>query len=561
MLTDNHEKTLKLRWKVRSRVPIRRRLAANLGIIVLEVLLASCSMEELSNGVHPTTNGAIAFQVNSSAAKILVPNLDMTIATYAFTGTGPDGATFSAATSGAAYTASNLVQGSWSVTVNGLNAAGTVIDTGAASVNVVTGQTATINITVAPIVGNGTLSVSLAWPAALVSVPQISASLTSTAGVVTPLSFSTPASGTSTYTGTVANGYYTLSIQLLDSGQLVMGSVEIARIVTGQTTTGTYTYTSINDPQAGSIIVNITPAITNPIPLTVTGSVASVATGTPVNLTASVPAGNTVTYVWYVNGASVGMGSTFALNTATAPLPAGSYRVDCIAFSTNGQSGGDSTFFMNVSPAASAMTFTFIASVATAGNNSGTSLNAPSPLNVLAGDLLVAICSSESATTLTIDDGSGGNTFNMLAQSSSVSGNAKVYQNLCYVLSAMAKSAMTPVLHCSPGANYTDFIVMQFRPSGAITFDAGPAAGTGNSASARSGNITTTGTNELVIGGSSSFGNPYSGQKIGGVPAAGWVNSHYASLWYSTFSAAQTQINAAATSPNTVWCADIMAFK
>ena len=345
MQTYKHEKT-----------PSRHRAsnqAACLGIILLVALLASCNMPGFMNSGRPSASGAIAFQINASAAKILVPSLDMNIATYAYTGTGPNGATFSAAASATAYTASNLVQGSWSVAVNGLNAAGTVIDTGTASVSVVTGQTATVNITVAPVVGNGTLSVTLTWPAALVSVPQITAFLTSTAGVPTPLSFSTPANGTSTYAGTVKNGYYTLSIQLLDNGQLVMGSVEIARIVTGQTTTGTYNYTSINVGK-GSIIVNITPAITNPIPVTVSGAVATVATGTPVNLSASVPAGNTVTYVWYVNGASVATGATFALNTATSPLSVGSYRVDCIALSTNGQNGGDSTFFMNVTATTSA---------------------------------------------------------------------------------------------------------------------------------------------------------------------------------------------------------------
>ncbi len=553
MRTHQHEKT-----------PWQRRVRsiAFTGIILLAALLASCNMPGALNSGQPSTGGAITFQINASASKILVPSLDMNIATYTFTGTGPNGATFSAASSGAAYTASNLVQGSWSVTVNGLNVAGTVIDTGTASVNVVTGQTATINIIVAPIVGNGTLSVALAWPAALVSVPQITASLTSTAGAMTPLSFSTPANGASTYSGTVANGYYTLSIQLLDNGKLVMGSVEIARIVTGQTTTGTYNYTSINDPQAGSIIVNITPAITNPIPVTVTGSVTSVATGTPVNLAASVPAGNTVTYVWYVNGASVGIGSSFALNTATAPLPAGSYRVDCVAFSTNGQNGGDSTFFMNVTPATLSLAFTFIASVASTGNNSGLSLNAPSSLNVQPGDLLVAVCSSESLTGLTIDDGSGGNAFTMLAQSS-VSG--QVYQNLGYVLSATANSAMTPVLHCSPSANYIDFIVMQFRPTGTVIFDAGPTAGTGSGTSAQSGNISTTGTSELIIGGSSTYGNPasgsYSSQKIAGVAAAGAVNSYYGSLWYGTVTTTQTGISATTTSPNASWCADIMAFK
>lgn len=562
MQTYKHEKTRSLQSRVRSLLSTSLSLAAHLGIILPAILLATCNLAEPLNSGHPSTGGAIAFQVNASAGRILVPSLDMTIASYSYVGTGPTNATFSATATATGYTASNLVQGSWSVTVNGLNAAGTVIGTGTASVSVVTGQTATVSIIVAPIVGNGTLTVTLTWPVALVSVPQITASLTSTAGTVTPLAFSTPANGTSTYTGTVANGYYTLSIQLLNNGQLVMGSVDIARIVTGQTTTGTYNYTSVNVGN-GSIIVNITPAITNPIPVTVTGAVATVLTGTPMNLSASVPAGNTVTYVWYVNGTSVGTGATFALNTAMSPLSVGIYRVDCVAFSTNGQNGGDSTFVVNVTPATSAMVFTFIGSVASTGNNnSGTSLNAPSSLNVLAGDLLVAICSSESPTTLIIDDGSGGNTFTTLAQSS-VSG--QVYQNLGYVLRAAANSAMTPVLHCSPSANCIDFIVMQFRPTGAVTFDAGPSAGTGNSTSAQSGNITTTGTNELVIGGSSSFGNAasgyYSSQKIAGIAAVGIVNSYYASLWYRTFSTAQTGIDATSTSPNATWCADIMAFK
>ena len=322
------------------------------GVLFSLIFLGSCSMPGLTNAGHPSTGGAIEFQVNASDARILVPTLDMNIATYTYTGIGPGNATFSATATATGYTASNLVEGSWSVTVNGLNAAGTVIDTGTGSVNVVTGQTATISIIVAPLVGSGTLAVTLTWPVALVSLPQINASLTSTTGVVTPLAFSAPANGTSTYTGAVKNGYYTLSIQLLDNGQLVMGSVEIARIVTGKQRPAPTTTPAINVGK-GSIIVNITPAITNPIPVTVTGQVATVATGTPMNLSASVPAGNTVTYVWYVNGASVGTGATFALNTATSPLPAGSYRIDCLAFSTNGQNGGDSTFFVNVTAATS----------------------------------------------------------------------------------------------------------------------------------------------------------------------------------------------------------------
>ena len=115
-----------------------------------------------------------------------MPNLDMNIASYTFEGTGPNGATFSSVAAAPTYTVSNLVQGSWSVTANGLNAAGTVIGTGTASVSVVTGQTATVNILVAPIVGNGTLTVALSWPAALVSIPQITEIVTTDTVYIPP---------------------------------------------------------------------------------------------------------------------------------------------------------------------------------------------------------------------------------------------------------------------------------------------------------------------------------------------------------------------------------------
>jgi len=332
------------------RLSRRLRIAACVGMALVAAFLGSCNIARLlSDG------GAIAFRIDAAAAKsarILLPSIDMTVASYSYAGAGPGGVTFSAKSSNLTYTASNLVQGSWSVTVNALNAAGTVVGTGTGSVRVVTGQTATANIAVVPISGNGTLSVALTWPAALVSIPQVKATLTSSTGAVTTLAFSAPSSGTSSYTGSVANGYYTLAIQLLDNGQLVTGSVEIARIVAGQTTAGTYNYSSINVGQ-GSIIVNITPALSNPIPVTLTGTVATVATATPVNLTASVPAGSTVTYVWYVNGTSVGTGASYALNTASSPLAPGSYRIDCAAFSTNGQNAGDATFFVNVTAAVS----------------------------------------------------------------------------------------------------------------------------------------------------------------------------------------------------------------
>jgi hypothetical protein len=134
---------------------------------------------------------------------------------------------------------------------------------------------------------------------------------------------------------------------MLNSGH---SSIAVNGITTGNASVDLNVVSSIHKKGKGSILANITAAITDPILVTVTGAIATVATATAVNLSASVPAGNTVTYVWYVNGASVGTGVTYTLNTATSPLSPGDYRVDCVALSADGQYGGDSTFFMNVTP-------------------------------------------------------------------------------------------------------------------------------------------------------------------------------------------------------------------
>ena len=135
------------------------------------------------------------------------------------------------------------------------------------------------------------------------------------------------------------NGYYTLTIQLFDGSTLVMGAVDVVEIVQGQTTSGTYAFSTVNNK--GTIAVNITPNPLNPLIVTMSGQQATVSSGTPVTLSATVPAGTgNVTYAWYVNGVSQALGSSFTLNSSTSPLSTGSYRVDVTAFTANGAQGG-----------------------------------------------------------------------------------------------------------------------------------------------------------------------------------------------------------------------------
>ena len=272
------------------------------------LLLAACP-----NPVSSSRGGVLTVSVNNNInARTLLPPIDMNAASFTVSGTGPGTATFSQTTRGAPVTLDGLAFGAWSVTVSALNSAGTLIGSGQATVTVHTGQTATVNITVVPLTGNGNLDLTVSWTASLESA-SILASLTPAVGPSTPLSFSVTGSTAGYSSTTIPSGYQTLMVQLLDSGIPVMGAVEVVRIVAGQTTTGSYTFANVNQP-GGSVQVNITPEMADPIPVSISGVPATVNVGGSLTATASVSDGTAnPTYVWYLNGVSVGMGPSYTL--------------------------------------------------------------------------------------------------------------------------------------------------------------------------------------------------------------------------------------------------------
>jgi hypothetical protein len=273
----------------------------------------------------------------------------MTPASYTISGTGPNSATFTQTITGTSTTVASLAFGSWTITVNAYNSdtTPTLIGSGSTTATVNTGETTTVAITVTPLTGTGALDLTVNWTASQVQSPSISASLTPFSGTETLNSF-TLGSGTATSNTTgLATGYSTLALSLKDNNVAEMGAVEVVRIVKGQTTSGAYTL-DVNQA-GGSILVNITPNMENPLAVAIAGAGSStVAHGTTETLTASVTgySGN-VTYVWYVNGQSVGTGSTYPLNVVSSNPNANgqtyTYRIDVTAFSSDGSQAGSAT--------------------------------------------------------------------------------------------------------------------------------------------------------------------------------------------------------------------------
>ena len=186
------------------------------------------------------------------------------------------GRTFSRTTTSPSVTIEGLAFGPWTVTALAKNAGNTVIGQGTGSVVVHTGVVSPLAITVLPLPGNGTLALAVTWIVADVPTPSIDAQLLPSVGSAIPLAF-VMGTGSATFSSSsIAAGDYTLSLKLLDNGVLVMGAVEVVRIVAGQTTSGSFDFTQVN-LGTGDIAVTITPAMNAPLAVTMTGQLAALA--------------------------------------------------------------------------------------------------------------------------------------------------------------------------------------------------------------------------------------------------------------------------------------------
>ena len=253
-----------------------------------------------------------------SASKSLLPSLDMTPASYTIKGYGPAGASFTQKVTGTSATISNLVAGAWSIIVEAYNgdASPTLIGSGTGTVAVTAGKTESLEITVIPLSGDGSLSLTVSWPSGVLSSgPSIEASLTpTTGGSAQSLSFTIIADNSASYSSDFIAGYYTLSLCLKDGGVVVGGKTDSVRIIAGQTTTGSYTFSSVNNPGTISgVSLTITPSLADPYLVSITGGESTIMTGTTLNLTASVSnadASEEIEYAWYVNGVDQGVSSS-----------------------------------------------------------------------------------------------------------------------------------------------------------------------------------------------------------------------------------------------------------
>ena len=210
------------------------------------------------------------------------------------------------------------------------------------------------------------------------------------------------------------------------------------------------------------------------------------------------------------------------------------------------------------------MGFSYIGGSSNENTASGTTLDCAAALNVAAGDVLVCfVCYEGGATTYAVASVSGApaNAFTFDAGDEMAN---NVFGQMGYLLSAAADAAATFRCTWTAARTWRRFFVMQFRPdAGDVVTKDTSSSGTGMSNAANSGNITTTGTDEIACGASDLFNaGATSNEQINATAADGVLRQGPASIWYrlliATFAGgAATATEAASDS----WICGVIALK
>lgn len=204
------------------------------------------------------------------------------------------------------------------------------------------------------------------------------------------------------------------------------------------------------------------------------------------------------------------------------------------------------------------MSFSFIKAVSNSNDAAGTTLDTSASLNVAVGDLLVAWCTNESGSTtrsIAKNSGSPANNFSFDAGDAINHTDGALSGQFGYLLSAAADATATFRL-TTTSKDIRRVIIAQYRPDAGATVTKDKSANSATNASgisAVSGNVTTTGTDEVAVGGygqdsgatlSSMAINAIAATEPTGSPIPAGAGSH---LWYRLLLATFAGGNASGT--------------
>jgi hypothetical protein len=203
------------------------------------------------------------------------------------------------------------------------------------------------------------------------------------------------------------------------------------------------------------------------------------------------------------------------------------------------------------------MSFTLVNSNSTFGAAGATTV-ATTVTGVGAGNLVVIYTGNNQPATMTVDDG-GSDT---PTQDTINTGSGSVRTQFHYILSSVASGSVTYTCTFDVSASNRLIMVYVFSYTGTCTFDQANRDGAASSPPVASGNITTTGTDEMCFGGLYSEGNQdMTALQINGTNVTAQVDNDRGTLSYLAFGSTFTGQFTANQAVTSRWNAGLIAFK
>jgi 6-phosphogluconolactonase (cycloisomerase 2 family) len=283
-----------------------------------------------------------------SFGRTVGPELEMSVASVEFSGTGPGGAVFSFTTEEDSVYAAGIRPGVWAVRAIGRNAAGTEVVRGEASLEAVPFQENGCEIVLRPLDGTGSLQIAVSWEDGALYRPEVTGSLLPVTGdPLTPV-FTVDGAAAAASVPQLDAGYYLLTVGVFDGGSRVGGFTEIVRILAEYPTL--VSVSLAYDTSEISISLGCRVELDNPIPLVIDGPTYTVVAGDSLSFACVVPADTGVQspcpVSWYLNGEPYAeTDGSLVLDTAEFPR---FNRLDAAVFSRTGTRSGSASFEFTV---------------------------------------------------------------------------------------------------------------------------------------------------------------------------------------------------------------------
>ncbi len=215
--------------------PVRRRSLGRRVLVVLvivfmpAVLTVSCSQPIGGGG----DEGSLSIGLGDVAAASTYGDQGLEPESYLFSGTGPNGETFSVVSSEEKTTVPGLKSGEWEVRVEGLNGNDEVILAGEGTVEVLPFEDAAVELALRPVDGIGAIEVRAAWKADHTLDPSVTITVTGSDGQSETLTAAANSGAAEKRIEELPTGYYRVAVRLYDGEEEVAGSAHTVRIVNG----------------------------------------------------------------------------------------------------------------------------------------------------------------------------------------------------------------------------------------------------------------------------------------------------------------------------------------